>query len=261
MLHMSRSTEHLPSAVLVEDEPALCDELRDTLATLWPELTVVATAADGHQAIAAIERHRPDIVFLDIQIPGPSGLDVARRIGKTSHIVFVTAYNEHAISAFEKGAVDYILKPMSVDRLALTVHRLRERLGDPVADMQQLIGLLQTQLKASQAPSRHLRWVTATVGKSTRFIDIDDVVYFQSDQKYTRVVLADSEFLIKKTLKELLAELDPEQFWQTHRSTVVNAFEIAAMEPDFGGRLTMRLRERRELLPVSETFATRYRQL
>jgi DNA-binding LytR/AlgR family response regulator len=257
---MFRSSETRPSAVVVEDEAPLRDELVDLLAERWPALEIAGCAADGAQALALIEREAPDVVFLDIRIPGPSGLAVAERVAERAHVVFVTAYDAHAIEAFEKGAVDYLLKPMTTDRLDTTIRRLQQRLAGGVAERAGAQPGAHLAVVAP-TPKRPLRWITATVDKSTRFIAIDEVVYFQSDHKYTRVVLADAEYLIKRPLKDLLAELDPEQFWQIHRSTVVNILEVRAMEPDFSGRLAMRLRSRRELLPVSESFAARYRRL
>lgn len=245
-----------PAALIVEDEPALYHELREVLAAQWPELQIVGHATDGVDALGQIARHRPDIVFLDIQIPDPNGLEVARTLRDCCHIVFVTAYDAYAIEAFDNGAVDYILKPINSERIALTVQRLKKRIASSPAD---LSSLAQQLLVAP--PKSHLRWITASVGASIRLITIDEVIFFQSDQKYTRVVLADSEVLIKKTLKELVAELDPEQFWQTHRSTVVNALEIASIEPNMSGQLTVRLKARRELLPVAESFVRRFRQM
>jgi DNA-binding LytR/AlgR family response regulator len=245
------------TALIVEDEPALREELRDSLQALWPELDIVAEAHNGVDALRLIAQRQPAIVFLDIQIPEPNGLDVARLIGDRCHVVFVTAYDAHAVDAFEKGAVDYILKPISEARLALTVERLRQKLAHKPADLMNLVDRLQS----GQPAVKYLRWISASVGKSLRMITIDDVVFFQSDQKYTRVVLADSEVLIRKTLKELIAELDPEQFWQIHRSTVVNALEIASIEPNMGGQLSVMLKSRRERLPVSESFARRFRQM
>lgn len=253
----NRSGEVGPSAILVEDEPALYEELRELLAKLWPELRVVGHAADGTSALHQIALHAPDIVFLDIQIPEPNGLDVARTLGDRCHIVFVTAYDAHAIEAFDNGAVDYVLKPVDPIRLAQTVKRLRSRLAAAPADLSNLL----QQLQPGHSRPAHLRWITASVGNSIRLITVDEVIYFQSDQKYTRVVLADAEVLIKRTLKELLMELDPEQFWQTHRSTVVNALEIASVEPNMAGQLAVRLRCRREHLPVAESFMRRFRQM
>jgi len=244
------------TALLVEDEPALRDELREMLAALWPELKIIGEAQDGLEALRMVAQHQPRIVFLDIQIPEPNGLEVARHIGDRCHVVFVTAYDAHAVDAFEKGAADYLLKPLSAGRLSVTIGRLKQALTRGPSD---LIGLMEL-IQAGQ-PRAHLRWITANVGKSLRMVTIDEVVYFQSDQKLTRVVLADSEVLIKKTLKDLLSELDPEQFWQTHRSTIVNALEISSMEPDMSGRLVVKLKNRREQLPVSESFVRRFRQM
>lgn len=250
------TTDSGPTALIVEDEPALYLELRELLEALWPELLIVGHAMDGVDALGQIARHRPDVVFLDIQIPDPNGLEVARTLRDCCHIVFVTAYDAYAIEAFDSGAVDYILKPIDPERIALTVTRLKRRLAGSPADLSSMVDQLQTR------PARqHLRWITASVGASIRLITIDEVIFFQSDQKYTRVVLANSEVLIKKTLKELVAELDPEQFWQTHRSTVVNALEIAGIEPNMSGQLTVRLKARRELLPVAESFVRRFRQM
>ncbi len=257
---MFRSVEPGPTAVVVEDEAPLRDELVEMLAQRWPALRVVGCAGDGEQALQLVEREAPDVVFLDIRIPGPDGLSVAERIGERSHVVFVTAYDEHALAAFDRGAVDYLLKPMSLERFDTTIRRLQQRL-DGGARSSEVARSAPPASAAAPAPRRPLRWITATTDKSTHFIAIDEVVYFQSDRKYTRVVLADREYLVKRTLKELLAELDPEQFWQIHRSTVVNVLEVLAMEPDFSGRLAMRMRARREWLPVSESFAARYRRM
>lgn len=259
---MFRSSDPRATAVVVEDEAPLRDELVEMLARRWPDLEIAGCASDGAQALELVAREEPDIVFLDIRIPGTDGLSVAEFVAERAHVVFVTAYDEHAVEAFEKGAVDYLLKPMTVERLDLTIRRLQQRLAGngPAADRSPAAHAASGPPPAA-APRRHLRWITATVDKSTRFIAIDEVVYFQSDRKYTRIVLAESEYLVKRSLKELLAELDPEQFWQIHRSTVVNVQEIRAMEPDMAGRLTMRLRTRREALPVSESFAARYRRM
>ncbi|CAN5188413.1 LytTR family DNA-binding domain-containing protein [soil metagenome] len=260
MWRQQASTQAQATALIVEDESALRDELCDMLQFLWPDLHIVAQAGNGIDALRLIADHEPDIVFLDIQIPEPNGLDVARFIGDRCHVVFVTAYDAHAIDAFEKGAVDYLLKPLSDARLSVTIQRLKQKLQNTMQAPSDLAGLVD-QLQAPQARSQYLRWITAAVGKSLRMITIDEVVFIQSDQKYTRVVLADSEVLIRKSLKELLSELDPEQFWQIHRSTVVNALEIASIEPGMSGQLCVKLKSRREQLPVSDSFAKRFRQM
>ncbi|MES2297027.1 MAG: LytTR family DNA-binding domain-containing protein [Pseudomonadota bacterium] len=257
MLSTAPHADSSPSALIVEDEAALRDELQELLQALWPQLRIVAHAPDGATALRLIAQHRPDIVFLDIQIPDPNGLEVARTIRDSCHIVFVTAYDAHAIEAFENGAIDYILKPIDSARIALTVQRLQRRVASAPVD---LSGLIQ-QLQPRQERSSYLRWITATVGNALRLITTDEIVFFQSDNKYTRVVLADSEVLIKKTIRELIAELDPEQFWQTHRSTVVNAMEVASIEPSMSGQLSIKLKSRRELLPVAESFLKRFRQM
>ncbi len=249
--------EPAPSALIVEDETALSEELHELLQALWPELRIVGHAPDGSTALRMIAQHRPDIVFLDIQVPDPNGLEVARLVRDSCHIVFVTAYDAHAIEAFEHGAVDYILKPIDSARIALTVQRLQRRLRSAPVDLSGLIA----QLQPRQVRPSHLRWITASVGSAMRLITADEIVFFQSDSKYTRVVLADSEVLIKKTIRELVAELDPEQFWQTHRSTVVNALEIASIEPSMSGQLSIKLKSRRERLPVAESFVKRFRQM
>lgn len=245
------------TALIVEDEAALADELREQLQVLWPELHIAGQARCGEEALRQVLAAPPDIVFLDIQIPAPDGLQLARIIRDRCHIVFVTAYDAHALEAFERGAVDYLLKPVARERLAETVNRLQRRLPAAPADLSVMLGELDT---GSAAP-RHLRWLTAPIGNSVRLITVDEVVYFQAAFKSTRVVLADADVLIKKSLKELLAELDPEQFWQTHRSTVVNALHIASIGPKLGGELAIMLKSRREQLPVSEAFVRRFRQM
>lgn len=245
------------TALIVEDEAALADELREQLQVLWPELHIAGQARCGEEALRQVLAAPPDIVFLDIQIPAPDGLQLARIIRDRCHIVFVTAYDAHALEAFERGAVDYLLKPVARERLAETVNRLQRRLPAAPADLSVMLGELDT---GSAAP-RHLRWLTASIGNSVRLITVDEVVYFQAAFKSTRVVLADADVLIKKSLKELLAELDPEQFWQTHRSTVVNALHIASIGPKLGGELAIMLKSRREQLPVSEAFVRRFRQM
>ena len=244
-------------ALVVEDEAALRDELCEALAAAWPALEIVDTAGDGASALRLVEQHAPDLVFLDIRIPDPDGLEVARLIGDRVHVVFVTAYDQFALAAFEHGAVDYLLKPLQPERLARVVLRLQQRVLAPATShVPEVAGRLQMH----EGRGRPLRWLTATAGRAMRFIAIDEVVFFQSDGKYTRVALADSEVLIRRTLKELVAELDPEQFWQTHRSTVVNALEVASVEPNMAGKLTLRLKRRRDSLPVSEAFMRRFRQ-
>ena len=246
-----------PTALIVEDELALADELRDLLQQQWPALRIVGHARTGEEALRYVLEMQPDIVFLDIQIPDPNGLQVARIIRDRCHIVFVTAFDAHALEAFDRGAVDYLLKPVVPERLALALQRLQRRLPLAPPDL----SLVLDELEAPPSATRYLRWITAPLGASLRLITVDEVVYFQAAFKSTRVVLADAEVLIKKSLKELLAELDPEQFWRTHRSTVVNALHIASIGPKLDGELAIMLKSRREQLPVSEAFLRRFRQM
>jgi DNA-binding LytR/AlgR family response regulator len=247
-----------PSAVLAEDEPLLADELADLLGALWPELRIVERAADGVSALAAIESHGPDLAFLDIRMPRIDGMEVARRIAGRCHVVFVTAYDEHALAAFEAGAIDYVLKPLAAARLATTVQRLKARIGQPPPDV---VRALRHYLPGTAPTRRHLRWINASRGVAVRLLTVDEILYFKSDQKYTRVVTADSESLIRKTIRELADELDPTMFWQVHRSAIVNVHAIDSVLRDARGNLTLHLRQRREVLAVSEAFHHLFRQM
>lgn len=246
-----------PTALIAEDEAVLRDELRAHLETLWPELKIVGQASNGIEALFLLKRLKPDVVFLDIQMPGLTGVEVARHAEGRCHVVFVTAYDAHAVAAFEQGAVDYVLKPYDAARLALAVQRVKQRLGtEPPA----LDGVLRELANAAPA-TQHLRWINASLGSEVRVITVDEVCYFQSDTKYTRVVLADSEALIRRPLKELQEQLDPGCFWQIHRSTIVNANAIAGVSRDFRGRVSLRLKTRSEKLPVSEAHEQLFRQM
>ena len=241
-----------PTAVLADDEPLLRAGLRAALAEAWPELHVVAEAANGAQAVDAVREHRPAFVFLDIEMPSMNGLEAARLIGDAAHIVFVTAYDRYAVEAFERGAVDYVLKPAEPRRLAETVKRLRARLGSPAVAIDQVIGELARRLAPA---AQHLQWLQASLGNALRLINVEDVLYFQSDTKYTRVVTRDSEALVKKTLRELAAELDPKHFWQVHRGTIVNIRAIERVTADDLGKREITLKGRPGKLEVSRTFA------
>ena len=247
-----------PTALIAEDEPLLAEELSDALARLWPELTVVARARDGIDAVRLVDEHAPDVVFLDIQMPGMTGLEVARQLGSRAHVVFVTAFDQHAIAAFEQGAVDYVLKPVSIPRLATAVMRVKERLGRAPADLSALLRELATQRGDGRT---YLRWVNASVGQSIRLITVEEICYFKADSKYTMVVTPTAESLIKKPIKELCDELDPAQFWQIHRSTLVNMSHVAAVTRDIRGHLQLKLKQRNEALPVSESYTHLFRQM
>ncbi|MGH9578507.1 MAG: LytR/AlgR family response regulator transcription factor [Terriglobales bacterium] len=244
------------TALIADDEPLLRAQLKATLAEAWPELAIVAEAANGAQAVQAARKHQPGFAFLDIEMPVMNGLEAARAIGEGAHIVFVTAYDEYAMRAFERGAVDYVLKPASSERLVQTVKRLRERMADPAPPMEALLAELARRVAT---PPQRLEWLQASVGSTLRLINVDDVLYFRSDLKYTRVVTRDAESLVKKTLKELLAELDPRHFWQVHRATIVNVRAIASVSADDLGHREIAIRGREERLEVSRTFAHLFR--
>jgi DNA-binding LytR/AlgR family response regulator len=247
-----------PTAVLAEDEPLLADELTDLLRTLWPQLQIVARVGDGIAALNAIEAHQPDVAFLDIQMPLLTGIDVARQIGGRCHVAFITAHDEHAVEAFEAGAMDYVLKPPTAARLATTVQRLKTRLQQPPVDLR---GALQDLVERTPVAPRYLQWINASRGAAVRLITVEEILYFKSDQKYTLVVTADTEALIKKTIKNLASELDPTMFWQVHRSTVVNVHAIDSVIRDDRGNLTLRLKQRPEKLPVSEAYHHLFQQM
>jgi DNA-binding LytR/AlgR family response regulator len=259
------------TALIIDDERLMRDQLRARLAKAWPELEIAGEAANGIDALAAIEEYEPDLLFLDIRMPGMTGLEVAARVAGRLHIVFVTAYDQHAVEAFERGAIDYLLKPVEEDRLAVTIGRLQERLGkggtDGVAaadssqsELAELIDQLSQKLQLPGA-KRELRWIKAAVGANLRLIPIDEIVYFQADDKYTRVFTAQAEALIRKPIKELIEELDAEKFWQIHRATIVNAAEIAAAARDYRDRLLVTLKSRPEKLEVSRTYTHLFRQM
>lgn len=248
-----------PTAVIAEDEPLLRQELRQALATLWPELTIRAEAPDGITALRMIEEHAPDVVFLDIEMPGMSGLEVAKVVNGRCHIVFVTAYDKYAVAAFEQQAADYVLKPVSVARLASTLHRLKERMQRAPARVEGLLDALVGRVNG--AAPRYLRWITASQGTKLKFVTVDRICYFQADNKYTTVITTDGDLLIRRPIKELVEELDPQAFWQIHRGTVVNVNEIADVTRDLHGHMRVHLRSRKETLPVSESYNHLFRQM
>jgi DNA-binding LytR/AlgR family response regulator len=243
--------------MIAEDEPLMRERLLEMLKVEWPGADVVLVAENGNDAWDGFLEHEPDVVFLDIRMPGLSGIEVAQRIGKSAHVVFVTAYDQYALDAFDAGAVDYLLKPVQSERLAKTIARIREKVQAPPGDMGDILRLLKA--KMPQAEPEKMKWIKATVGRQIRLIDVNDVLFFQSDTKYTRVVLADSEALVKIALKDLLGGLDGERFWQIHRGTVVNVKAIAAVERVDAERLQVLVKGCAEILPVSRTFAYLFR--
>jgi DNA-binding LytR/AlgR family response regulator len=247
-----------PKAVLAEDEVLLREQLQELLAAAWPELEIVALAEDGAQAIRALEEHEPQVLFLDIQMPEASGLEVARLASGRAHVVFVTAYDQYAVAAFEEGAVDYVMKPLSGARIANAVQRVKERLKAAPANLD---GLLDNLASPPRRSGQHLRWINASRGEDVQLVTIEEVRFFQSDTKYTRVVAATREGLIRKTIKELLEELDPMVFWQVHRATIVNLNAVESVGRDLKGHVVLRLKDRREVLKVSQPYEHLFRQM
>ena len=244
-----------PTALLAEDESLLADEMSDLLGAVWPDLRIVARASDGVAALNLFEIHAPDLAFLDIRMPLLDGIDVARHI---CHVVFITSYDQHAVEAFEAGAIDYVLKPPTAARLVTTVQRLKLRLKQQPTDLR---GTLETFGASAPAARRHLQWINASRGAAVRLITVEEILYFKSDQKYTMVVTPDSESLIKKTIRELTDELDPALFWNVLRSKIVNLHTIESLIRVERGNLMLRLKQRRETLPVSDAYHHLFRQM
>ena len=270
-----------PRAVLADDERLMRDQLRARLAEVWPELHIVAEAKNGLEAVELVQQHRPEIVFLDIRMPGLTGVEAARQIAQlpplepaegeadddrdlVPEIVFITAYDQYAVEAFEQGVADYVLKPAERDRLQLTVQRIQTRLaarlspdggGDAPAGphLQQLLHQLSARLNPGGAP-QYLKWIQATVGQAIQMIPVDEVLFFVSDEKYTRVQTAQVEALIRKPIKELVDEVDPALFWQIHRSTLVAVKSIAGVTRDFRGRQIVAVKGHPEKLEVSRSY-------
>ncbi|QKY02058.1 LytR/AlgR family response regulator transcription factor [Janthinobacterium lividum] len=292
---MSQHTPRAPRALIAEDEPILAAALAHALQRLWPELDIVATCPNGVEALRQGLALQPDILFLDIKMPGKTGLEAAEELAEQwpdgvpfPHIVFVTAYDEYALAAFEHAAADYVLKPVNDARLGKTVERLQQRLRDSsggnaaaaptnatatatatAATMAPAAGSasddnmarLLSQLQAMLPPAPRLQMIRAAVGNSVRMIALADVVYFEALDKYINVVCQDSEALIRTSLKELLPQLDPQQFWQIHRGTIVNASAIATAVRDEAGKLSLTLRQHPAQLRVSPLYAHLFRQM
>ena len=288
-------SHHTPRALIAEDEPILAAALAHALQRLWPELDIVATCANGVEALRQGLALQPDILFLDIKMPGKTGLEAAEELAEQwpddivfPHIVFVTAYDEYALAAFEHAAADYVLKPVNDARLGKTVERLQQRLRDggtttapptagagagaatttvPLATTETAsasddnLARLLSQLQAMLPPAPRLQMIRAAVGNSVRMIALADVVYFEALDKYINVVCRDSEALIRTSLKELLPQLDPQQFWQIHRGTIVNASAIATAVRDDAGKLSLTLRQHPAQLRVSPLYAHLFRQM
>jgi DNA-binding LytR/AlgR family response regulator len=250
-----------PSVLIAEDEPLMRERLLEMLAQSWPEARVVLVAENGNDAWDGFLEHEPDVAFLDIRMPGLSGLEVAERIGSMAHVVFVTAYDQYAVDAFDAGAVDYLLKPAQADRLERAVARLKAKLAQPPTDgagMGELLRHLKTALPGVR--QERTKWLKASVGRQVRVIDVDEVLFFQSDTRYTRIVLRDYEALVRTPLKDLLSTLDPDRFWQIHRATVVNVNAILAAERIDAERMQVLIKGSEEKLPVSRSFVHLFRE-
>jgi len=252
-----------PTALIADDEAPMREQLRARLQEAWPGLQIVAEAANGVEAVELATRFKPQIAFLDIRMPGMGGIEAARQLYNRCHIVFATAYDQYAVDAFEHGAIDYLLKPVTAERLATTCERLRRRLSQAPQDigsqLAQLSSLLQQQ---GASPKRsYLRWIQAQVGGSLRMISTREILFFQSDEKYTRVQTATAELLIRKTLKELADELDPDEFWRIHRSTLVRVDAIAEVSRDMRGRQMLRVRNYPHELEVSRNHSHLFQQM
>jgi DNA-binding LytR/AlgR family response regulator len=248
-----------PTAILAEDEAPQRTELKSMLATLWPELQIVAECEDGLAALEALTVHRPQIAFLDIRMPGVSGLEVARAASGRTHVVFTTAYDEYALKAFDSGAVDYLLKPIKRDRLALAIDRVRDRLRmGAIPDLSEVIAALESQI-TMRGRRNGIKWITANVGNTTRMFPIDAVLFFQAQDKYTRVVTATEEAIIRTTLRELLEGLNADEFWQVHRSAIIRTTAIQSVQRGDDGRMVLRVRGKEDLLPVSSAFSYRFK--
>ena len=250
----------MPTAIVAEDEPILRAQLEGKLKKLWPELEIIASVGDGAAALEALEDRVPDFMFLDIQMPEMTGVEVARHVGTRAHVVFVTAYDQYAIQAFETGAVDYILKPATDERLAVTLERLKAKLAAPTPprDLGAMLSEITRQMSGGK---QKLQWIKATIGQTLRMIPVGEVLFFQSDEKYTRVVLADGEALIKTPIRELIDGLDADVFWQIHRSTLVNVNAIAGVTRDFRGQAHVRIKGKDETLVVSRIYSHLFKQM
>ena len=265
-----------PTALIADDEPLLREHLAALLGRLWPELEVVAQARNGREAVELFERHAPDVLFLDIQMPGLSGIEVARQVNGRCHVVFVTAFDEYAVQAFEQGAIDYVVKPFDAQRLEDTVQRLRERCEraptpaaeaadggaalDPAVDA--LLGRLSARLhELAQGRPAWLQWIKASVGNSVRLIPVEQVHYLRSDEKYTLVAWEGGEALIRRSIRELADELDPQRFVQIHRSTIVNLHQVQQVIRGPNETAEVQLKGRPELLSVSRSYLHLFRQM
>ncbi|MBB4843819.1 DNA-binding LytR/AlgR family response regulator [Paucibacter oligotrophus] len=270
---MKPSSPLRATALIADDEPLLRDSLARALKAAWPELEVLAQARNGREALELFEQLRPQIVFLDVHMPGLNGVEAARQLARRAQIVFVTAFDQYAVQAFEQGALDYLVKPVDESRLADTVQRLQERLAakaDPAAGLEARIeGLMQQLARGSEglaaapaaAPKVFLQWIRASVGATLKLIPVEDIIYLRSDEKYTLVVWNEGEALIRTPIRELMEQLDPQKFVQVHRSVVVNLHAISHVTRGPNETADVHLRSRSEVLPVSRSYLHLFRQM
>ena len=256
------SSPPAPTAVVADDERLMREQIIGRLKEAWPELSIVGEAANGREAVALVRSLEPDIVFLDISMPEMDGIQAAQALAGEVHVVFVTAHDEYAIRAFEQGAIDYLLKPAEPERLALTCERLRARLEDAPDPMSDLLAQLSQRLGGGTLkPREYMRWVQASVGANIRMIPTSDILFFRAEDKYTRVQTTSFEALIRKPIKELIDELDPNEFWQIHRATVVRVDAVEQVSRNFRGQQTVHVKGSPEKLEVSRSFNHLFKQM
>ena len=251
----------MPTAIIADDERLMRDQLKSRLEQVWPELQILDEAKNGEEAVQLVETLQPDFAFLDIRMPAKTGLEAAKEIGNKAHIVFITAYDQYAIEAFDHGAVDYVLKPADVERLTRTVERLKARLHSQAEpnDMSNMLAQLAKQMGIGK--QSYLQWIQASIGQELRLIPVEEILFFQSDEKYTRVQTASYEALIRKPVRDLAEELDPALFWQIHRATLVNAKAISGVVRDMRGRHLVQVKGLTEKLEVSRSFVHLFKQM
>lgn len=260
----------MPTAIIADDERLMRDLLRTRLSQVWPELEIVGEAKNGDEAVQLVSALKPDLTFLDIRMPGKTGMEAARDIGDASQIVFVTAYDQYAVEAFERGAIDYVLKPPEPERLQVTVERLKERLAAPAsagaaatANVSDTVTAMLSQLaeKIAAPKPKYLQWIQASIGQDLRMIPVEEILFFRSDEKYTCVQTEKFEALIRKPVRDLAEELDPSLFWQIHRATLVNVNAIEGVTRDIRGRHLVLIKGRPDKLEVSRSFLHLFKQM
>jgi DNA-binding LytR/AlgR family response regulator len=259
----------MPTAIIADDERLMRDLLRTRLSQVWPDLTIVGEAKNGDEAVQLVDELKPDLTFLDIRMPGKTGMEAARDIGDASQVVFVTAYDQYAVEAFERGAIDYVLKPPEPERLKITVERLKERLATPAqaataaVNVSDTVTAMLSQLaeKIAAPKPKYLQWIQASIGQDLRMIPVEEILFFRSDEKYTCVQTEKFEALIRKPVRDLADELDPSLFWQIHRATLVNVNAIEGVTRDIRGRHLVLIKSRPEKLEVSRSFLHLFKQM